>query len=40
MDKYHDANFQFYLPDGAGQGAVEDLTQEAFIKAFASLKSF
>jgi RNA polymerase sigma factor (sigma-70 family) len=40
MDKYHDAIFNFICRMVRDREQVEDLTQEAFIKAFASLKSF
>ncbi|MEW6510468.1 MAG: sigma-70 family RNA polymerase sigma factor [Bacteroidota bacterium] len=40
MDKYHDAIFNFIYRMIRDREQVEDLTQEAFIKAFASLKSF
>jgi len=40
MDKYHDAIFNFIYRMVRDRGQVEDLTQEAFIKAFASLRSF
>ena len=40
MDKYHDAIFNFIYRMVRDREQVEDLTQEAFIKAFASLKSF
>jgi RNA polymerase sigma-70 factor (ECF subfamily) len=40
MDKYHDAIFSFIFRMVHDRAQVEDLTQEAFIKAFASLKNF
>jgi len=40
MNKYHDAIFNFIYRMIRDKHQVEDLTQEAFIKAFASLKSF
>jgi RNA polymerase sigma factor (sigma-70 family) len=40
MDKYHDAIFNFIFRMVREREQVEDLTQEAFIKAFASLGSF
>lgn len=40
MEKYHDAIFNFIFRMVRDREQVEDLTQEAFIKAFASLKSF
>jgi RNA polymerase sigma factor (sigma-70 family) len=40
MNKYHDAIFNFIYRMVRDREQVEDLTQEAFIKAFASLKSF
>ena len=40
MDKYHDAIFNFIFRMIREREQVEDLTQEAFIKAFASLNSF
>ena len=40
MRKYHDAIFNFIYRMIRDREQVEDLTQEAFIKAFASLKSF
>ncbi|MFN0157412.1 MAG: RNA polymerase sigma factor [Bacteroidota bacterium] len=40
MNKYHDAIFSFVYRMIHDREQVEDLTQEAFIKAFASLKSF
>jgi RNA polymerase sigma factor (sigma-70 family) len=40
MDKYHDAIFNFIFRMIREREQVEDLTQEAFIKAFASLGSF
>ncbi len=40
MDKYHDAIHNFIYRMVHDREQVEDLTQEAFIKAFASLKSF
>jgi RNA polymerase sigma factor (sigma-70 family) len=40
MNKYHDAIFSFTYRMIHDREQVEDLTQEAFIKAFASLKSF
>jgi len=40
MDKYHDAIFNFIYRMVRDREQVEDLTQEAFIKAFASLRSF
>jgi RNA polymerase sigma-70 factor (ECF subfamily) len=40
MDKYHDAIFNFIYRMVHDRVQVEDLTQEAFIKAFASLKRF
>jgi RNA polymerase sigma factor (sigma-70 family) len=40
MKKYHDAIFSFIYRMIHDREQVEDLTQEAFIKAFASLKSF
>jgi RNA polymerase sigma-70 factor (ECF subfamily) len=40
MDKYHDAIFNFIYRMVHDREQVEDLTQEAFIKAFGSLKSF
>ena len=40
MDKYHDAIFNFIYRMVRDREQVEDLTQEAFIKAFASLKTF
>ena len=40
MNKYHDAIFNFIFRMVRDRGQVEDLTQEAFIKAFASLKNF
>lgn len=40
MDKYHDAIFNFIFRMVREREQVEDLTQEAFIKAFASLRSF
>ena len=39
MDKYHDAIFNFIYRMVRDREQVEDLTQEAFNKAFASLKS-
>jgi len=40
MDKYHDAIYNYIYRMIHDREQVEDLTQEAFIKAFASLKSF
>ena len=40
MKKYHDQIFNFIYRMIRDREQVEDLTQEAFIKAFASLKSF
>jgi RNA polymerase sigma factor (sigma-70 family) len=40
MEKYHDAIFNFIFRMVHDREQVEDLTQEAFIKAFSSLKSF
>ena len=40
MYKYHDAIFNFIFKMVHNRQQVEDLTQEAFIKAFASLKNF
>ncbi|MBI4534977.1 MAG: sigma-70 family RNA polymerase sigma factor [Ignavibacteriae bacterium] len=40
MKKYHDAIFNFIYRMVRDKHQVEDLTQEAFIKAFNSLKSF
>ena len=40
MRKYHDAIFSFIYRMIHDRQQVEDLTQEAFIKAFASLRSF
>jgi RNA polymerase sigma-70 factor (ECF subfamily) len=40
MAKYHDAIFNFISRMVHDREQVEDLTQEAFIKAFQSLKSF
>lgn len=40
MDKYHDAIHNFIYRMVHDREQVEDLTQEAFIKAFSSLKSF
>jgi RNA polymerase sigma-70 factor (ECF subfamily) len=40
MNKYHDAIFNFIYRMIRDREQVEDLTQEAFIKAFSSLKSF
>lgn len=40
MKKYHDAIFSFVFRMVHDREQVEDLTQEAFIKAFASLKNF
>lgn len=40
MNKYHDAIFSFVFRMIHDREQVEDLTQEAFIKAFASLRSF
>jgi len=40
MQKYHDAIFNFIYRMVHDREQVEDLTQEAFIKAFGSLKSF
>ena len=40
MGKYHDAIFNFIHRMIRNREQVEDLTQEAFIKAFSSLKSF
>ena len=40
MQKYHDAIFNFIFKMVRDRQQVEDLTQEAFIKAFASLKNF
>ena len=40
MNKYHDAIFNFILRMVRDRPQVEDLTQEAFIKAFGSLKNF
>jgi RNA polymerase sigma factor (sigma-70 family) len=40
MNKYHDAIFSFIFRMVHDREQVEDLTQEAFIKAFASLKNF
>jgi RNA polymerase sigma factor (sigma-70 family) len=40
MDKYHDAIFNFIYRMVRDREQVEDLTQEAFIKAFGSLGSF
>jgi RNA polymerase sigma factor (sigma-70 family) len=40
MNKYHDAIFNFIYRMVRDREQVEDLTQEAFIKAFSSLKSF
>jgi RNA polymerase sigma factor (sigma-70 family) len=40
MHKYHDAIFNFVFKMVHDRQQVEDLTQEAFIKAFSSLKNF
>lgn len=40
MQKYHDAIFNFIFKMVRERQQVEDLTQEAFIKAFSSLKNF
>jgi RNA polymerase sigma-70 factor (ECF subfamily) len=40
MQKYHDAIFNFVYRMVHDREQVEDLTQEAFIKAFGSLKTF
>ena len=40
MHKYHDAIFNFIFKMVHDRQQVEDLTQEAFIKAFSSLKNF
>jgi RNA polymerase sigma factor (sigma-70 family) len=40
MEKYHDAIHNFIFRMVHDREQVEDLTQEAFIKAFGSLKSF
>jgi RNA polymerase sigma-70 factor (ECF subfamily) len=40
MKKYHDAIFSFIFRMVREREQVEDLTQEAFIKAFSSLKNF
>jgi RNA polymerase sigma-70 factor (ECF subfamily) len=40
MNKYHDAIFNFIYRMVRDREQVEDLTQEAFIKAFSSLKTF
>jgi RNA polymerase sigma-70 factor (ECF subfamily) len=40
MNKYHDAIFSFIFRMVHDREQVEDLTQEAFIKAFGSLKNF
>jgi RNA polymerase sigma factor (sigma-70 family) len=40
MHKYHDAIFSFIFKMVHDRQQVEDLTQEAFIKAFSSLKNF
>jgi RNA polymerase sigma factor (sigma-70 family) len=40
MQKYRDAIFNFIFKMVRDRQQVEDLTQEAFIKAFASLKNF
>ncbi len=40
MHKYHDAIFSFIFRMVHDHEQVEDLTQEAFIKAFSSLKNF
>ena len=40
MHKYHDAIFNFIQRMIRDRSQVEDLTQEAFIKAFSSLKNF
>jgi RNA polymerase sigma-70 factor (ECF subfamily) len=40
MNKYHDAIFNFIYRMVHDRQQVEDLTQEAFIKAFSSLKNF
>jgi RNA polymerase sigma factor (sigma-70 family) len=40
MAKYHDAIYNFIYRMVHDREQVEDLTQEAFIKAFSSLKSF
>jgi len=40
MKKYHDAIFNFIFRMVRDREQVEDLTQEAFIKAFSSLASF
>jgi RNA polymerase sigma-70 factor (ECF subfamily) len=40
MKKYHDAIFNFVYRMVRDREQVEDLTQEAFIKAFSSLKNF
>ena len=40
MAKHHDAIFNFIYRMVRNRQQVEDLTQEAFIKAFASLKNF
>lgn len=40
MQKYHDAIFNFIQRMIRDRPQVEDLTQEAFIKAFGSLKNF
>ena len=40
MNKYHDAIFNFIQRMIRDRTQVEDLTQEAFIKAFGSLKNF
>ena len=40
MRKYHDAIYNLIYRMMRNKGEVEDLTQEAFIKAFSSLRSF
>ena len=40
MQKYHDAIFNFIYKMVHDRQQVEDLTQEAFIKAFSSLRNF
>jgi len=40
MEKYHDSIYHLIYRIIRNKGLVEDLTQETFVKAFASLKSF
>src|ERR1041385_2312042 len=40
MNKYHDPIYNLIARIIRNKGQVEDLTQEAFVKAFASLKNF